>query len=982
MADEKEQTELDGASDFQTVYRQELEWIASRRQSSPEWHQPPIDQHLKPTEEASLSQTQQNSLQGDLTGLAISGGGIRSATFALGVLQCLATTGLLRRFDYLSTVSGGGYIGSWLSAWIHREGLDAVEEKLKAPGFRGSVGEGSAAEEEGTEVEPRQVRHLRQYTNFLAAKPSVFSKDGWALIAIYLRNLLLNQLVLVLALLGVVIGARIIIEIYTMCHNLQDSTAHTALVVVAGLVALGAAISSALVVRDPGAIDCRRKYWRMVIIPWCITAFAMTAAIITPQWTAMISDEGTVVYPEFPQIMLAFGPPILGIATLMGGFSVKKKRLLGAFAGLLGGLIGGAVICLVIYVFARVGDLGDSALLSTVYVAIASTLGPPSLLLLLVFISFFHVGIAGSELREVEREWWSAVNSRLMMVAAGWFVLFSVVVVGPWIFGYIINGIRSDRLIESITSASGLVGTILAGVWAGRGDKTGTGKSKLHELLVKITPILFLVTVGMSVATLATWLCYDVYANYHEAPDWRFLERVESNLFTDYDVPIGIPASGALIAAFMTLFFVSRKLGDRIGVNTFTLQSLYGNRLTRCYLGASRTRNNPFASIDFDPDDDLPIHHLRVHANSASDDRDQPPPGPLHIVNTALNREPVDRGSNPVAEGASSAGSEAAIRDRQAESFIFSPLFCGSESTGYCDTKAYSGRVSLGTAVGLSGAAVSPNMGYHTSAPIRVLLTMFNVRLGGWYENPKRIEKICNENRSAGWRLLLSELVGKTTVDDDYVYISDGGHFENVGVYELLRRRCRFILAVDSGPDPKVHDNVGRLVRQARIDFGVKIDILVDHITPDDETGLVQQHFVVGRIRYDAVHTPQEKCSPDDEDFCYDNNQGIIVWIKSGINGDEPADITTYHATSQDFPYQATFDLFYSEAQFEAYRALGEHSLQTLLSGLTFDAGADTTKCEFAVPDSGQESKAKTSADLSSIPARSLFETLYREYGK
>ena len=59
--------------------------------------------------------------------LCISGGGIRSATFALGALQSMADHGFLTEFDYLSTVSGGGYIGSWLTAWIQRSGgLDKV----------------------------------------------------------------------------------------------------------------------------------------------------------------------------------------------------------------------------------------------------------------------------------------------------------------------------------------------------------------------------------------------------------------------------------------------------------------------------------------------------------------------------------------------------------------------------------------------------------------------------------------------------------------------------------------------------------------------------------------------------------------------------------------------------------------------------------------------------------------------------------------
>src|SRR3954471_17764516 len=71
---------------------------------------------------------------GPLNALCFSGGGIRSATFCLGVLQGLARLKTLDKFDYLSTVSGGGYIGSWLSCWMQREsGLGAVQKALGQP---------------------------------------------------------------------------------------------------------------------------------------------------------------------------------------------------------------------------------------------------------------------------------------------------------------------------------------------------------------------------------------------------------------------------------------------------------------------------------------------------------------------------------------------------------------------------------------------------------------------------------------------------------------------------------------------------------------------------------------------------------------------------------------------------------------------------------------------------------------------------------
>ena len=138
--------------------------------------------------------------------LCISGGGIRSATFGLGVLQGLARRNLLQHFDYLSTVSGGGYIGSWLSAWIHRhpEGLVGVCAQL-----------GQAAQSGQRQHEPEPVSWLRTYSNFLSPRLGLMSADSWTLVGTYLRNLLLNWLVLVpflLALLGLPLLYRAILS--------------------------------------------------------------------------------------------------------------------------------------------------------------------------------------------------------------------------------------------------------------------------------------------------------------------------------------------------------------------------------------------------------------------------------------------------------------------------------------------------------------------------------------------------------------------------------------------------------------------------------------------------------------------------------------------------------------------------------------------------------------------------------------------------
>ena len=156
-----------------------------------------LDGEIGPNSSAELSEAQQqarlkevykriHSLETKRSALCLSGGGIRSASFGLGVLQALARAGLLEKFDYLSTVSGGGYIGGWLSAWIrnHPRGRDGVLTDLKTTPDR------------TIEPENATIRHLRSFSNFLTPRFGLFSADTWTIGATVLRDILLNWIVL------------------------------------------------------------------------------------------------------------------------------------------------------------------------------------------------------------------------------------------------------------------------------------------------------------------------------------------------------------------------------------------------------------------------------------------------------------------------------------------------------------------------------------------------------------------------------------------------------------------------------------------------------------------------------------------------------------------------------------------------------------------------------------------------------------------
>jgi hypothetical protein len=333
-----------------------------------------------------------------------------------------------------------------------------------------------------------------------------------------------------------------------------------------------------------------------------------------------------------------------------------------------------------------------------------------------------------------------------------------------------------------------------------------------------------------------------------------------------------------------------------VDVNIFSMHGMYGNRLTRAYLGASRAGagRKPDPVTGFDPNDDLALAELEGI-------NPKPYDGPFLIVNTAMNLVHTE---------------ELAWQERKAESFALTPLYCGSETTGYRPTgdgtASYAGGVSLGTAVTISGAAASPNMGYHSSPSVTFLLTVFNARLGAWLGNPNNKECWTDGGPRYGSLYLFKELCGWTDESSPYVYLSDGGHFENLGVYELVRRRCRYIIVSDASQDSEhSFEDLGNLIRKVRIDFGIRIEIAPDHLRLQKDPRQSRWHCAIGKIRYD--------------DFDNRAAPGILVYIKPSLTGEEPADVLNYAASHPTFPHETTANQFYTESQFECYRALGEH---------------------------------------------------------
>jgi len=192
------------------------------------------------------------------------------------------------------------------------------------------------------------------------------------------------------------------------------------------------------------------------------------------------------------------------------------------------------------------------------------------------------------------------------------------------------------------------------------------------------------------------------------------------------------------------------------------------------------------------------------------------------------------------------------------------------------------------------------------------LLTLLNVRLNRWMPNPN--PKFIYTRKITLWPYyFIKELLGRTKESDNLLNLSDGGHHENLGVYSLLKRRCRVIIASDATADPGFSMNdLANVIRKARIDLGVNIKIDLEDLRPDPKARRTKNYYAIGNIFYPSKYPK--------------GIEGKLIYIKSTITGTEPEDLLAYRRKYPSFPDETTGDQFFDEAQFESYRKLGEET--------------------------------------------------------
>jgi Patatin-like phospholipase len=889
----------------------------------------------------------------NLIGLAFSGGGIRSATFNLGILQGLAQKGRLHQFDYLSTVSGGGYIGSWLAALTRRL---TKEFNCTYEGVEKALSPHKYTPE--TRAEPMVLHWLRLYSNYLTPHSGVISGDTWAMLGTWIRNVVLNQAILALIFIGIV----------TVCQSvllplvLAENDGRLFLWSGVGILAVACILMAINVVQEAPSTVVRQKTWfqrskvtTTVMLPFVLSCLLMNCAL----WQR--TDYGDIGVGWWALAGAVFYFVVWGVVAIMAwirrGMRERRGKPMKLMISILALLVfspiaGAAGGCLFRAYVLLLRNLGDWT--STNWIVIV--FGTGMVMLIMLIAGTLHVGLVGRGSMDLVREWWARLGGYLSLITLGWLLFAGTCVFAPLGLRWAIFELKGWKSISAglLWLLHNYVGLKAASSGRISGQENAEPKTKkdangqpcegsqekpsvimealkspqILNRVAQAAPYVFIVGLVVllgSAIQIATGLAFKFDLTKEL---WTFNSKYDWSILSgDYWLVVESGSAQWLGCVGAICFLAGIALSWRVDVNDFSLHYFYRNRLVRCYLGASNSQRKPEPFTGFDPSDDIPLCDF---ADNYA--------GPYPIINASLNI---------------TGGEELGYATRRAKSFVFTPLYCGYElgASGdgalqfICDdgyvpsySKTQLGRtargvakfgcdcgISLGTAMAISGAAASPNMGYHTSAATAFYMTLFDVRLGWWMGNPRNAEKWRSTGPALGLGYLFSEVLAQSDQQRGYVYLSDGGHFENLAVYELIRRRCRLIVVGDAGCDLQYgFGDLLSLIEKARTDFGTRIEIDYEAIRPTDGGRQSDHNCIIGTIYYDPAD-------------CEDT--GILILIKASMPKRQtpadaprlpndrklPDDVWRYYDQHKTFPHQSTGDQWFDELQFESYRALGEY---------------------------------------------------------
>jgi len=889
----------------------------------------------------------------DRWALCLSGGGIRSAAFALGILQRIAALDVtskrkdedkgsaLKQFEYLSTVSGGGYIGSWLSAWLYQQHKLPPRAAATTTGNSGPVpapvvsalNRRESRGQLGDHEEAEPISNLRRNSHFLSPSFSSLSPDLWSDVASVLRNLFLNWILLVPPMILAVLVTKALYFGLIDAHGITARSVWFLVVMIIPTLCLLASLSFSVANRPArGWINVSQSRFLLCdLTPFLIGAALLVFVLQSPYGletlSRVLSAGGFGFLEQFERDHLAAAVlirgTILGVIFFLVAWALaplwaivfgKSARpppasrpkhpriepLAWGIAGAAFGLLSAAgLICLWSV------NPSDSAATSAGF---ACVLGLPWIVLARIVADVIYISFAEflSEV-DVGLEFQARSSGLFTLSYLGWLLWFGIVVGAPpaarWIQSHL-----GDATVPTLAAGGGLSG--LLSILLGASSKTKAAAEQISGL----RQYLGLNTLAAVAAAIFAIVLVALLSIGWDAAFKSFASVAAGHMPWAMVFIAGIVLGVLIYAASHVL-----------SINRYSLHGLYRNRLVRAFLGASRSEKErdktKNAFTDFDGRDSPLLQELWQHGVK--------PTGvhwkPLHVISGALNLV---------------SSKNLAWQERMAAPFTFSPLHCGSGSAVFSDgayrttyatadqPQPYGGNLTLGTAMAISGAAVSPSMGYNSSPGVAFLMALFNVRLGWWLANPRGDNPYYSAVKPTNaLRPFFMEMFGLTSETERWVYLTDGGHFENLGLYEMVRRRCRVIVVSDAGCDPDYSfEDLGNALRKIWIDLGVRIDLhgldllkkrFKERPTPAEQA----PYWAIGDIRYGEADGGEAK-------------DGLLLYFKSGLHGTEPMGVLSYAIAHATFPHETTLNQFFSESQFESYRALGYE-----IAGRAFELG-------------------------------------------
>jgi len=791
-----------------------------------------------------------------LVGLGLSGGGIRSATFCLGVLQGLAEKGVIRLVDYLSTVSGGGYLGACLTSLTtvlpeeelrERRRRRAIRDwrtlgRWEEPGGRKSSFNTAFSKSSRMPLrDPDQIQHLRKHGDFLVLGRAMYRREivraagafvvGWSA----LMALLLSVLV---TLVGAYYGYFWVFNGGSLWSYLGGSRWPQWSVVLRFL--------------HPDLISCG----------WTLAAGALFGTVA---WV-----YGFFFFLSRPASRSGETREDLGERKRLTCFGVNMAVAM-------------AAVGLAVHALRPRYDTMLSGLWLPVAFALGALLATGGLYL--VVCTLFSGRWSRSK-----RSVFGGMQGICTYYLLGTIALLGFTLLVWWLDPFTVR--------RAATAAAALAGNFGLIQVLSKMQKRSQPRGVWVTVVAVITRLVLALAVLAFIA-LASLICAKALLQLGGAGFW-------------------------IMAAAPPAFVV---LGYAININRISLHYFYRDRLVETYL---RTEASGANGLEIVRDDELlkltDLHDRFVNNRQAAGAANS---APYHLILCALNLA----GSRDLAR-----------KDRKSDHFIFSKRYCGSTTTGYVPTERYRhGQTKLCTAMTISGAAASTGMGAKTSFFTAFALALLNVRLGYWLLNPRQFEPIYPETavpprpeRFMWWRknsydelgtfwpaCLFREMFAATNARSRLVYLSDGGHTgDNLGLYPLLQRRCKLIIVCDAESDGGyTFSSFAAAVQQIFADENVRVEINLDDVRPQPNSGVSRKHVAVGRIHYPDCRG----ANPGHPDVSADT--GWLIYIKSSLSGqDDPTVVGSYAQRHADFPHETTADQFFDDAQFEAYRALGYHA--------------------------------------------------------